>query len=84
MALSHEIKVDGVRAVLLALPKTIKNVFVVFTVPEDRVDNYKLPQKAPADEDLTFGTYKYTVQQFRLVFSNRDLLSIAVPYTAAL
>ncbi|PUU79958.1 hypothetical protein B9Z19DRAFT_1080496 [Tuber borchii] len=37
MAMSHEIKV-GVRAILQALPKTIKKVFIVFTIPEDRVD----------------------------------------------
>ena len=79
MAITHDIKVGGVREILQALPKTIKQVFIIFVIPADRVDNYKVPQKAPADCDLTNGQYKYTIRQHRVVFPDDALRSIAVP-----
>ena len=79
MATTHAVKTGGVREILQALPKTIQQVFIIFVVPEDRVDNYHLPQKAPAADELTNGRYEYKIKQFRLVFPDDDLLSIAVP-----
>jgi len=79
MAMTHEIKVDGVRAMVQALPQTLKKVFIVFVIPEDRVENYQRPQKAPTNNDLRIRRREYTIKQFRLVFPNDELLSIAVP-----
>jgi len=79
MASTHEIKVGGVRDILQELPKTIKTVCDVFTIPADRADNYKKPQKAPVSEDLTINNHEYTIKQYRLVFPDDDVLSIAVP-----
>jgi len=79
MAMTHDIKVDGVRAILKALPKTIKNVFIVFTIPQICADKYKSPQRVPTNKELSGGKPKYTIKQFRLVFPNDAVLSIAVP-----
>ena len=78
MAMTHDIKVDGVRAILQALPKTITEVFIVFIIPELRVDKYKVPQKVPTNKELTGGNPKYTIKQFRLVFPDDEVSSIAL------
>jgi len=78
MASTDEINICGVWDILCELPKTIKTICIVLTIPGDRADNNKNPQKAPASENLTIDKYKYTIKQYWLVFPNDDLLSIAI------
>ena len=80
IAMKHDIKVDGVRAIVQALPQTITNIFIVFIIPELHADKYKVPQKAPTSRYLKSDTKKpkYSIKQFRLVFPNDELLSVAV------
>ncbi|PUU80388.1 hypothetical protein B9Z19DRAFT_975098 [Tuber borchii] len=79
MAKSHEIKVNGVCDILNALPKSIDTVFIIFVIPEDRVNNYRVPQKAPTSDHFRIGRKRYTIEQFRLVFSNKEIMKIALP-----
>ena len=79
ISLKHEVKGWGVYNILKALPRMIKQLFIIFIILEDRIDNYRVPQNAPADDDLTDGKYKYTIKQFWPVFHNNELLSIVVP-----
>jgi len=78
LALRHEIKTHGVKGILNALPGTIKRICIIFTVPEDRADNYTTPQTAPDPCDLGPKGTKCTIQQFRLVFNDRAVQSIAL------
>jgi len=78
MASTYRIKVAVVRDILQALPKTIKQVFIIFVVPEDLVDNYQVPLKVTAEAELTNGRFEYKIKQFCLVFPHDDLFSIAV------
>jgi len=79
MTSTNDVKAGGVSEILEALPKTIKQVFIIFVVLEDWVDNYLVPQRVHSDEQLTNGRYKYEIKHFQLVFPADDLVSIAVP-----
>jgi len=46
MTSTHEAKAGGVSEILEALPKTMKQVFIIFVVLEDWVDTYLFPQRA--------------------------------------
>ena len=79
MAPDQGVTAEEFHDILPDLPKSINMVCVVFIIPEDRVANYKRPRYGPADCNVTINHHKYTIKQFRLVLSDADLLSIAVP-----
>ncbi|CUS13779.1 unnamed protein product, partial [Tuber aestivum] len=68
LAQQHEIKSPGVAKLLKALPKTIKNVYFVFVVPEDRAEDYSKAQPVPGSGTINPTGEILHLRQFRLVF----------------
>jgi len=78
IALRHDIKTGGVKSILNALPATIKKIRIVFTIPEDKADKYTNRQSVPRGCDLGPRAAKCKVEQFRLVFNDKAVESVAL------
>ena len=52
MASTYKVNPGGVSEIVQTLPKTMKQVLIIFLVPEDRIDNHMFPEPAPAEEIL--------------------------------
>jgi len=57
IASTNEGNANGVSEILQVGSKTLKQVFIMMVVPEDRVDNYLVLQRAATGEALTNGRY---------------------------
>lgn len=77
MAERHEVKAYGVQSLLGALSATIKNVCIVFVVPNDCAGNYANSQKVPDADGLGLQPERVIIKQFRLVFPDEDMQSLA-------
>lgn len=75
IAMRHEINPHGIHRLLAALPTTIKNICIVFVVPSDRARSYANCQSVP--DARTLGLTG-DVKQFRLVFTDHDIQSVAI------
>ncbi|PUU82311.1 hypothetical protein B9Z19DRAFT_1120916 [Tuber borchii] len=79
LAAQHEIKSPGVAVLLNTLPKTIKNVYFVFVVPEHCADHYSKAQLIPDSAAISPSMRtKLNVKQFRLVFREKEMQAVAV------
>jgi len=78
LARHHEIKAPGVVQLLQALPETIKNLYFVFIVSEERAEDYARAQRVP--DQVSFGTrgQSLCLKQFRVVFGDESMQSVAV------
>ena len=78
VAKSHDIKPGGVKRLCESLPATIKNIHIVFVIPEDRINEYACTQKVPKATDVKSGATGLTITQFRLVLTEEIMRSMAV------
>jgi len=79
IALRHQIKGKGIKELLQSLPPTINKVCIIFVVPETRLNEYSKPQAMKLEDIVSTKSTNLTIKQFRLVFSDKDIQSIAVP-----
>ncbi|KAG0638815.1 hypothetical protein HOY80DRAFT_922315 [Tuber brumale] len=84
VAREHKIKSVGVAELLKSLPKMIKNVFFVFVVPENRVEDYSKGQQVPDSGSITLQGSNLHVRQFRLVFGEDCMQQVAIQGTASM
>ncbi|RPA94839.1 hypothetical protein L873DRAFT_1746270 [Choiromyces venosus 120613-1] len=78
LAQRHEIKSPGVAELLKSLPKTIKNVYFVFVVPEDRAEDYSRAQPVPDSGTISPSGANLHLRQFRLVFKEDSMQAVAI------
>ncbi|KAG0633397.1 hypothetical protein HOY80DRAFT_896565 [Tuber brumale] len=78
IAKSHDIKLGGVKKLCESLPATIKNIHIVFVIPEDRKNEYSRAQSAPAARDVRLKATDLTINQFRLVLTEEIMQTMAV------
>jgi len=78
VAISHEIKPHGVKELVSAMPATIRNICIVFVVTEDRIGHYAKAQKIPDQAAVNPHGVNLRIRQFRLVFTNKEMQSVAM------
>ena len=61
-----------------ALPDTIKNIHLVFVVPEDSVGDYPKVQSMPEPHTVKPESKDLFIRQFQLVLQEEKMKSIAV------
>jgi len=83
MAKRHFIKADGIKELLKYLPKTIRQLQMVFGIPKVCESDYSRPQKVPKAESLARYAAQLEINQFRLVFTDYSMQGIAFhgPFT---
>ena len=74
----HDIKPYGIKALLKALPKTIKKVHIIFVVPEDRQSQYSRTQNIPDTSAVSPSDAPLEIKQFCLVFGDKAMQSVVV------
>jgi len=77
LAEKHEIKPHGVAELLRALPAKIRNVQIVFVIPQNRIANYAKRQRVPDSNALDLGRKKLEVRQFRLILRDEDMKAVS-------
>ncbi|RPA91002.1 hypothetical protein L873DRAFT_1831533 [Choiromyces venosus 120613-1] len=75
---SHPIKIRVVKNLYKSLPATIKNINIVFVIPEDRISEYSSARSAPEAGDVKPGAMDLTINQFQLVLTEETIHSMAV------
>ncbi|KAG0126292.1 hypothetical protein HOY82DRAFT_581112 [Tuber indicum] len=78
IAKSHDIKLGGVKKLYESLPATIKNIHIVFVIPEDRKSEYSRAQSAPEAGDVKPKPKDLTITQFRRVLMEEIMQTMAV------
>ncbi|RPB01931.1 hypothetical protein L873DRAFT_1842102 [Choiromyces venosus 120613-1] len=69
IAKSYDIQLCRVKKLCESLPATIKNIHIVFVIPEDRISEYSSAQSAPEARDVKPNATDLLVNQFRLVLT---------------
>lgn len=77
LAERHNIKSPGVAELLKTLPKTIRNVYFIFVVPEDCAKHYVNAQDVPDSATISPGKVELEVKQFRLIFEEKSMQEVA-------
>ena len=77
LATEHEIKVDGITELLRALPTTIRNIYIVFVIPDNRIQHYSKRQTMPGATALLPGCNKLHIKQFRLAFTDDQIKAVS-------
>ena len=78
MAKKYKIKSCGIKQLLNVLLKAIKKVYIIFVVPEEREDKYVREQKILNMKDISPGRIQVGLKQFRLIFSDEKIQSVAI------
>jgi len=78
LAKQHSIRPHGIQELLKWLPKTIRNLHLVFVIPETRQSDYARGQKIPDKAALTPYNSNIAIHQWRLVFSDHDMGTVAL------
>jgi len=78
IAARHEVKAHGIKDLLGALPNTIRTILLVFVIPEHRNGNYVRPRAVPAPRAVGRRADNLSIMQYKLVFRDRDMESVAV------
>ncbi|KAG0127479.1 hypothetical protein HOY82DRAFT_613447 [Tuber indicum] len=76
IAKSHDIKLRGVKQLCESIPATIKNIYLVFVIPEDCTSEYPRTQSVPEAGDVKPGAADLTINQFRLVLTEDAMRSM--------
>lgn len=77
LAERHDIKSPGVAELLKALPKTIRNVYFIFVVPDECAKHYVKAQDVPDSAAISPGKVQLKVNQFRLIFGEKSMQEVA-------
>ncbi|RPA98318.1 hypothetical protein L873DRAFT_1914729 [Choiromyces venosus 120613-1] len=78
IANSHPIRLHGVKSLYESLPATIKNIHIVFVIPQDHISKYVSAQSAPEAGDVKPGATDLMINQFRLVLTEETIQSMAI------
>ncbi|RPB03463.1 hypothetical protein L873DRAFT_1860351 [Choiromyces venosus 120613-1] len=78
IAKSHDIKLCRVKKLCKSLPATIKNIHIVFIIPEDYISEYLSIQSVPEASDVKPRATDLTINQFRLVLTEEIMQLMAV------
>jgi len=78
IAKSHHIKPGGVQRLCPSLPASIKNIHIIFVIPEDCMSKYLGVQRVPKARDVKPESKDLTIAQFRLVLTEEIMQSMAV------
>ncbi|PUU72371.1 hypothetical protein B9Z19DRAFT_1069820 [Tuber borchii] len=78
IAARHEVKAHGIKDLLGALPNTIKAIELIFVIPEHRTGNYIRPRTVPVPRAVGRRPENLSITQYKLVFRDRDIESVAV------
>ncbi|RPA90258.1 hypothetical protein L873DRAFT_1879937 [Choiromyces venosus 120613-1] len=75
---SHPVKLYQVKSLYQSLLDTIKNIQMVFVIPEDHISEYSRAQSVPEAVDVKPGARDLKINQFRLVLTEATIHSMAV------
>jgi len=78
IAKKHNSKAYGLRKLCAILPVTIKNMNIVFVIPEDRIKQYTKVQNVPEAIDVRPNAMDLTINQFRLVLREEQMQLMAI------
>jgi len=81
IAESHAVKNKGLKDLFRCLPRTITNIYIVFVIPDDRIQNYTTLQIVPNARFITNTSQIHEIRQFRLALMDDDLLFVAAQGT---
>jgi len=81
IAKSHAVKEKGLKDLCQCLPATITNIYIMFVVPAERIQDYARLQSVPKARAIMGATKLNEIRQFRLVVTDEDLLLVAAPGT---
>ena len=78
MAGSHDIKPGRVKRLCESIPATIKNIHIVFVIPEDYTTKYLHIQRVPEAREVKPESPDLIITQFRLVLTEKIMQSMTV------
>ena len=78
LAERHEIMPHAVTELVKALPTTIRNIQIVFVIPQNRSENYSKAQNVPDANTVDQGRKKLKVKQFRLILRDQYIKAVSL------
>ncbi|PUU81807.1 hypothetical protein B9Z19DRAFT_970635 [Tuber borchii] len=78
IAKSHNIKFNGLKRIWDSIPLTIKNIQIVFVIPDNLIRNYAKLQNVPEASDIRPKASHFTISQYRLVLTDQKIQSMAL------
>ena len=78
IARQHGIKGHGIKQLIKALPETIKDIYIVFVVPEECLESYSKTQHLSNIENIRPNGTEPSIKQFRLAFTEEKMQAVAV------
>ena len=76
IAKTHSMGTDGLKQLCDALPATIKNIHIVFVIPDNLLHQYLIAQTVPQASAVRPQKTDLTISQFRLILTKEKIQSM--------